>query len=210
MTELTIDWTSHAAAKYACEAWHYTGRVPVGKAVRVGVWESKRFIGVVVFSRGPSDRLGGPYGLSITEVCELSRVALDDHEAPVTQIVSEALRRLRTHCPGMRLVVSFADPGRGHVGTIYQAGNWTYLGRSAPTRAFVDPDGRVRHERNVSASGFKSMFGRTTLVPPKEVCTTINLPGKHRYVMPLDRSMRKRIRPLALPYPKADEEIGVE
>lgn len=30
----------------------------------------------------------------------------------------------------------------------------------------------------------------------------ITVPGKHKYVMPLDDDMRKRIAPLAKPYPK--------
>jgi hypothetical protein len=203
MSGFRLDWASHAAARYACEAWHYSGRIPPGTAVRIGVWEHARFIGVVVFSRGPSSHLGSAVGLGVTQVCELSRIALDIHETPVTQIVSPALRMLREHCPGLRLVVSFADPAQGHVGKIYQAGNWLYLGRSAPSSAFVDPEGRVRHDRSISTSGFTSMFGETRLVPPRETCTEIKLPGKLRYAMPLDKAMRRRLRLLSLPYPES-------
>jgi len=206
MSEFRLDWASHAAAKYACEAWHYTGRIPPGTSVRIGVWEDDRFIGVVVFSRGPSGHLGSAFGLDITQVCELSRIALDDHETPVTQIVSPALRMLRQRCPGLRLVISFADPAQGHVGRIYQAGNWIYLGRTAPSKAHIDPEGRIRHDRNVSASGFKSIFGKTTLVPPRDACTPIELPGKFRYAMPLDKAMRRRLVPRALPYPQPSTE----
>jgi len=201
MSELRLGWASYAAAKYACEAWHYTGRVPPGTSVRVGVWEHERFIGVVVFSRGPSGHLGSAFGLKITQVCELSRIALDCHEAPVTQIVSHAIRMLRSHCPGLRLIVSFADPARGHHGGIYQVGNWIYLGRTAASRRYIDPEGRIRHDRNISTSGFKSIFGRTTLVPPRDICIPIELPGKFRYAMPLDKAMRRQLLPLAQPYP---------
>jgi hypothetical protein len=201
MTDFRLDWVSHDAAKYACETWHYSGRIPPGTAVRVGAWEGGRFIGVVVFSRGPSSSLGSAYGLAITQVCELSRVALDDHETPVTQIVSGALRMLHQRCPGIRLVVSFADPAQGHLGTIYHAGNWTYLGRTAPTRAYIDPDGRLRHERGVSRSGYSSIFGKHTLVPPRDACVAVELPGKFRYGMALDRVMRRRLSALARPYP---------
>jgi hypothetical protein len=205
VSEFRLDWASHDAARYACETWHYSGRVPPGTAVRIGVWEQARFIGVVIFSRGPSADLGTAYGLGVTEVCELSRIALDSHTAWVTQIVSPALRMLRERCPGLRLVVSFADPAHGHVGGIYQAGNWLYLGKTAPSRAYVDPEGRVRHDRNVSTSGFSTIFGKTTLVPPAETCIPINLPGKFRYAMPLDKSMRRRITHLSQPYPKAEQ-----
>jgi len=33
-------------------------------------------------------------------------------------------------------------------------------------------------------------------------------PGKHKYLMPLDRKMRKQIAPLAKPYPKKTEQGG--
>jgi trehalose 6-phosphate synthase/phosphatase len=36
---LKLDWCSHEAAKYACEKWHYSGRVPTSKSARIGVWE---------------------------------------------------------------------------------------------------------------------------------------------------------------------------
>jgi len=32
--------------------------------------------------------------------------------------------------------------------------------------------------------------------------------GKHKYLMPLDRKMRKLIAPLAKPYPKKQELLG--
>src|SRR5262245_61554383 len=156
---LRLDWCSHEAATFACKAWHYSRSMPTPPLVKVGVWERGAFIGCVLFSRGANKSLGTPFGLASTEVCELSRVALRQHDAPVSRIVSVAVKLLRRHCPGLRLLVSFADPEHGHVGAVYQAMNWIYLGETEPSRVFVDGRGRRWHPRMVSASGVKRVYG---------------------------------------------------
>ena len=136
--ELRLDWCGHDAAKYAVEHWHYSECLPAGKIVKVGVWEDSVFIGCVLFSRGANNNLGSPYNLKQIEVAELTRVALNKHTAPVTRIVSIALRFLRLNSPGLRLIISYADPLKGHHGGIYQGGGWIYCGAS-PRTHFLEP-----------------------------------------------------------------------
>lgn len=108
--DLRLDWCSYRAAKWAVEHWHYSKRMPAGKAAIVGVWEFGKFIGCVIFSRGANNHIGNPYGLNQTEVCELTRVALTEHVAPVSRIVGISVRMLKKQSPGLRLIVSYADP----------------------------------------------------------------------------------------------------
>ena len=68
--QLKIDWATHEAAKYACEKWHYSGCLPVGKLVKVGAWEDKKFIGVVLFGRGANYNMVKGYGLGQDQGCE--------------------------------------------------------------------------------------------------------------------------------------------
>ena len=137
MSRLRVDWCSNEAATYAVKRWHYSRRMPVIKTVRLGVWWDDEFKGAVIFSR-PCRNQHLMFGLRPEEVCELGRVALDGHEGfHVTAVVSRALKKLRERCPRLRLVVSFADPAEGHLGRIYQAGNWIYTGTSAPARMLV-------------------------------------------------------------------------
>jgi hypothetical protein len=119
---LKIDWATHEAAKYACENWHYTKTIPVFKLVKIGVWENKKFIGVVLFGLGASATLSNQFNLDRTEVCELVRVALDKHQSQVSRIIRLALVFLKKRCPKIKVVVSFADMNQGHHGGIYQAG----------------------------------------------------------------------------------------
>jgi hypothetical protein len=201
--ELRIDWATAEAARYACLNWHYSRCVPVFKAVRIGVWEGGKFIGVVLFGQGATPEIGSPYGLKQTEICELTRVALTNHASPVSRIVALALRFLRKQSPGLRLVVSFADASQGHHGGIYQAGGWVYVGGSQTHGYFVN--GSVVHPKTLHSrygKGGQSIPWLRANVDPR--AERIVSGFKHRYLMPLDDAMRKQIEPLRKPYPKRE------
>ena len=187
---LKIDWATHEAAKFACEKWHYSQCLPAGKLVKVGVWENGKFIGVVLFSRGANNNLGSPYDLLQIEVCELTRIAMTKHVSPVSRIVSIAIRFLLKNSPGLRLIVSYADPMQGHHGGVYQAGGWVYTGASQAQREVMH-NGKVMHKRTANA-----LFGTIKGMEKSPVM------WKHKYLMPLDNEMRAKIAPLAKPYPK--------
>lgn len=203
---LRLDWATAEATAFACKRWHYSRCVPVFKCVRIGVWEADRFIGVVLFGQGATPEIGSPYGLEGTEVCELTRIALDTHRAPVSRIVRIALAFLHKHCPGIRLVVSFADQGQGHRGGIYQAGNWTYAG-GMKTHAYI-VNGVQVHPKTLHSrygKGGQSIPWLREHIDPNASRVTVGF--KHRYLMPLDEDMRARIQPLSLPYPKREPAV---
>lgn len=196
---LHLDYCSHKAAEYAVMHWHYSGRMPVGKTVKIGVWEDNRFIGSVIFAQGNTPTLGAAYGLGMTECCELVRVALDAHTSPVSRIVSIALRLLCRAAPKLRLVVSFADPAQGHHGGIYQAGNWVYSGDSEPSWQWFH-EGRWKHNREITSGA----FGGSRKVHDYSSLPKRQTLGKRRYLYPLDAAMRKQIEPLRKPYPERE------
>lgn len=202
MTTLTVDWATHKAAAHACLNWHYAKAVPVGKLVKVGAWEDGRFIGVVIFSRGANNHIGQPYGLQQDQVCELTRVALRDHVSPVSQILAKAIKFLATVCPGLRLIVSYADKDQNHHGGIYQATNWIYEGLfGVGTLGAFIVKGKKVHPRSVAAKGVKQSIEavRQQLDPNAQEFKTS---GKHKYLMPLDKKMKKSLLPRHKPYPK--------
>lgn len=189
--ELKLDWCSRDAAKYAAEHWHYSRSLSSAKNVYIGVWENAQFIGVVVFGIGAGNATNGQrFGLSRTcEMAELTRVALRNHEAPVSRIVAIAIRMLKKQSPGLRLLISMADPRQGHHGGIYQAGGWIYTGRTKPDVEYFLNGKWMHHRTATSAGSAKGLKSRP-------------LPPKYRYLMPLDAEMRAQIAPLAKPYPK--------
>jgi len=200
--DLRIDWATHQAAKYACENWHYSGSIPVPPLVKVGVWEHGKFIGVVIFSRGANNNLLKPFGLKQTEGCELTRIAMTKHDAPVSRVVRLAVQFLKRNSNELRLIVSFADPSEGHHGGVYQAGNWIYTGTQQPSIEWLTPNGTRIHGRMVKKQGWTTVQGKRRKTFTPDQCTPIERPGKHRYLMPLDAEMRESILPLSKPYPK--------
>lgn len=186
---LHLGYVSHSAARFACEHWHYSRCLPSGKLVKIGVWENGKFIGVVIFSRGSSPWLLKRYALNQSDGCELTRIALTNHKAPVSRILRISVMLFRKLCPGIRLIVSFADPEEGHAGGIYKAAGWIYTGKSASTIEYF-LRGKWRHVR-----GGYYTHTRTTRTRTRR--------GKHRYLLPLDEKIREFALKLAMPYPRA-------
>lgn len=149
-----------------------------------------------------------------------------------TFFLGRAFEHLRRE--GFAGVVSYSDPtprpardGRiifpGHVGTIYQAHNGIFTGRSKPETKWLLPDGTMFESRsgNKVGAGHRGRryagatlvrFGAPELAPGEDpkawlatwkraICRPLKHPGNYRYLWTLDRSGR-RFMPPTLPYPK--------
>jgi hypothetical protein len=206
---LRLDWCSHEAAKWACEHWHYSRCVPNQKTVKVGVWEDGRFVGCVLYGDGANNRMFEPYGLDYTQGCELVRIALTNHQTRVSRIVRISLGFLRQRCPGIRLVISFADPEHGHIGAIYQASNWLYAGMTDPKDEYV-VNGVRMHGRALrstrSTHRLRKLPTRNVMDWARQVLDPnirrVGGSSKHRYLYALDPTLRTQLQPLAKPYPR--------
>jgi hypothetical protein len=167
--------------------------------VKIGVWENSKFIGCVLFNYGANPNLYKPYNLKQIECCELTRVALKKHKSEVTKIISIAIKMLKKQSPKLRLIVSFADSNQNHLGIIYQAGNWVYSGIAKSTPQYL-VGGRWIHQRQLGSLGYSAKGVRFPKRKPLD---------KYRYLMPLDKEMRKQIEPLRKPYPKRIESAVI-
>jgi hypothetical protein len=145
--------------------------------------------------------------LEPTEGAELIRIALTNRDTPVSRILSISVKLLKKHCPGLRLLISFADPAQGHHGGVYQAAGWVYTGQSNSSHGYKDKTGRVWHERMVSERGWNYVYGEKQKVVKPSECEKTDLPGKHRYLLPLDDAMAEQIEELRRPYPKRTDAV---
>lgn len=119
---------SQKAVRYACLHFHYAKAVPVNTLGYNVYNDNDEWCGVVLFGSGSNNNIGNEYKLKQGQVFELVRVALNGKQSCTSQCVALALKALHKDCPLCRLVVSYADCDQNHLGTIYQATNWFYVG----------------------------------------------------------------------------------
>ena len=208
-SQLRLDWCNFKAALYACKHWHYSGAIPATKRASLGVWEEGRFIGAIIFTLGAGSSTDGrAFGLSRAfEMAELQRVTLREHQTSVSRMLSIAVRMLRKQSPGLKLLVSYADPVQGHHGGIYQAAGWVYVGRSSKSRVYIAKDGKRYTNRVISSRGYTTHHGRFRMDPvPWNELTKMISPGKHKYLLPLDPAIRPVIEAMAQAYPRRPKD----
>jgi hypothetical protein len=111
-------------------------------------------------------------------VCwELSRLWIDD-AVPAnaeTWLIAQAVRDIKSNHPDVQCLVSYADSGQGHRGTIYRAAGWAYDG-------MTDSDRKTPRFDLVSVATGKK-YGRASHVPPGEEVTRLRRTPKHRYIL---------------------------
>jgi hypothetical protein len=180
--------------------------MPSGRLVCVGAWEDDRFIGCVIFGRGASSEIHSPFGLEQSQVCELCRVALGPHQAPTSKVVALAVRLLRKQSPGLRAIVSYADPEHGHLGTLYQACGWLYLGQTH-RESLIRLHGRLVHPRTVT-SRYRTRAMDWLRAHVAADAGHVRTAAKFRYCLPLDAAMREQVQARVQPYPKRPKVAG--
>ena len=204
--ELKLDWCSYTAAKYAVEHWHYSRRMPRNKLARIGVWEDGTFVGAVIYGVGAGNSTDGRrFGLARQfEMAELVRVALRERRSPTSRILAISLRMIRREYPQLRLITSFADEGEGHIGTIYQASGWLYLGRKTESNAYYIINGKKEFPRTLydRYGGQSIPWIREHLDSSARRCAAI----RYHYVYPLDSVLQHRIACMTQPYPKRPKD----
>jgi hypothetical protein len=178
---------------------HYLHRRPPCETA-FGMFHGQKLVGVVCYGTPSSAPLrSGICGKDeANNVTELTRLWISDEVGKNAESI--LIGRTLPMC-GKEIVVSFADPSAGHVGTVYQATNWIYTGLSAKRTNWTF-DGNAKHGQTVAdkytAEQARSLPG-FRLEPRQQ---------KHRYIYFNTRSKRRK-RELAqllayrvLPYPK--------
>lgn len=205
---------STKAVRYACMHFHYAKSVPVNTLGYNVYNDNDEWCGVVLFGSGANNYIGNEYKLKQGQVFELVRVALNGKQSCTSQAVSMALKALHNDCPLCRLVVSYADCDQNHLGTIYQATNWLYVGTMMQNEHDSSwlINGKRYHGRIISdwVRNRGGLQGLTRLQFLQKYYDANAKPyitkGKRKYLMPLDKAMRRQIEPMRKPYPKDDAD----
>ena len=206
---ITVRLVPVSAARPYVASFHYSRTMPdATMEVFRGDFPDGSLAGFVVFgvgvSRGQYTRLLPD--LQDGEYRELTRLWSPDGLPRNTEsrLIAASVRRLPT---SVRLIVSYADPSRGHLGTIYQAASWVYLGMTTPGARLVDASGQEVHQKLMSVYRMRhpAKYGTATNaeIAEAEGLTFIDNPAKHRYAIARRREDREMLAEAAQPYPRA-------
>src|SRR3990167_3158471 len=142
---------SRLAVEHALKKFHYAKTI-VNSQIAFSVFNDKdEFCGVICYGTGGGPHIGKVFDLVAGRWIELQRVALNGLHGSTSQAIGISLRLLKKYKPCVKLVVSYADIGQGHKGTVYQATNWYYLGIFAKgVKKYFDPvRNKYVHQRGI-------------------------------------------------------------
>lgn len=196
---------SGKAIRFACTHFHYSKKVP---QIRLGYSvfnDAGEWCGVVLFSNGANPNISSEFGLVQGEVVELVRMALNGKQPFTSQVLSMALKQLRKDAPAVRVVVSYADRNENHIGTIYQATNWYYVGESSNEKGIL-LNGKITHRRSITKKYGHSGIDwlRNNIDPKAELLKGLT---KIKYVFPLNKLETKKLKEMSKPYPKKEAKV---
>ena len=126
------------------KANHYSKTCPPGMHAFGADFEG-RLVGASLFRKPSLPKTSFAYMVDL----ELSRLVMLDEAGKNSEsrFIGFSLRWLRANTSA-RAVISFADPRFGHVGTVYRASNWEFLGKEQGhgTRRII-VDGEELHSK---------------------------------------------------------------
>lgn len=195
---ITLKRATTEAVKYACLNFHYAKRVPASRYA-YNVYSDGEWCGVVIYGPGASPYLATSNGFETGEILELVRVALNGKQPFTSEAVAKTLRQVHKDAPQVKAIISFADMDEGHVGTIYQATNWVYLGiggKRADGNFIVN--GKKYHNKTI----WEKHLTHADLAKIDPNFKMIRANGKRKYIYVFDKELRKEWQKKALPYPK--------
>jgi hypothetical protein len=194
------EWLGTVGRPLACY-----GLLSPRKRIDVHNVQGEELLGAVCFSVGPGSNSHDVCGPENKEkaVC-LSRGACV-HWAPknaASFLIRGAIKQAHLD-HGWQIFFAYSDEQAGEIGTVYQASNWNYIGRSAGgnMEKFVSPDGSL----TLSSRAMRARTGKTKKEAVLAGWTPIQEARKHKYVWFEGRwapLLRKACRFPFLPYPK--------
>jgi hypothetical protein len=199
---MKLETATYECTKYAIMNFHYSKTMPPCGCSFSVFNNNNEWCGVIVYSQGASNRIASPFNMVQGQVIELVRVALNGKQESTSKAISISLILLTKLNPLVKIVVSYADTGQNHYGTIYQATNWIYIGVSkGSNKSYINKStGRKYHNRNVSNNGLKD--NNRKRCQKVNDCIEIMGTDKHKYIYPIDKKAIGLCNSFKIPYPK--------
>jgi adenine modification enzyme len=190
---------------------HYSGVMPDATQEAFGAFNDQgALVAAVAFGTGGNSKSLSAIipGHNTKNGRELIRVWVHP-EAPTntaSYVISKAIKQLPKE---VTLIVTYADSGQKHLGIIYQALNFFYLGMTAQGTRYIDATGVEVTSRlaNVYRKTHPLKYGNKTLNEIRQELnwTPVISHPKHRYAIGAGehkKAINKILGSKSLPYPK--------
>ena len=185
------------AIRYACTNFHYSRSVPTIQYAYNVYNDRDEWCGVILFGGGANNNLAKSFNLRNGEILELERVALNGKQECTSKAVAIALRLLHKENPIVKMIVSYADHRQKHVGTIYQATNWLYLGIVHTSDTQYLYKGKWTHERTINSKKNRDELKRT--LPQRKNA------NKFKYIYIYDKTLIEKYKNISKEYPREQD-----
>lgn len=203
---------TNTARSYIAEN-HYTKSCALGR-ISYGYFEDNELKGAIVFSQPAGKFVASGIWDKGTQrnTLEFIRMFLDDSAViKESQFIGQVIKELRKDMPEVKILVTYADSQAGHVGYIYQATNWIYIGTASDERKIFIDGVRV-HRRMLNSKYGTSSLPRLNEILAKEGKTltySAERYEKHKYIYLLPKGkerdqLLKELKVQSKPYPKGD------
>lgn len=196
--DYTIERITNKMAQEVVIAKHYLHRSAPAMS-SFGLFQGMHLAGVIIFGKPASPSLcKGVCGSDeSSRVLELTRLWIEDGTPKNAEsfLIGNAIKQLPIEYD---ILVSYAEIGAGHVGTVYQATNWIYTGMSDRHVEWRLDGESSKHSRHIfdehgGVNGAKKFYG--------ERLQKHERPRKHRYVMLRGSKSRRKELTRKLKYP---------
>ena len=120
--------------KQFIEKWHYSKSINgIMSSYCFKLMNNNEIIGGMIFGKLGMANAWKKYAENAEDVIELRRLCCIDDTPKNTEsfFIGACLRWLKKNTK-LKIVVSYADPEYGHSGIIYQASNFTMIGKTSP------------------------------------------------------------------------------
>ena len=132
--QLRFEIISSRTATVAYRRWHYLSDTPFLSQINFGAYFNGRLEGAISFGTPNATELNGYWDRSTQfgwhEIKRLVMSPVCPHNSE-SRMIGKTISMLRKRCVTLG-IVTYADTSQGHVGTIYKASGFKYLGLTDP------------------------------------------------------------------------------
>jgi hypothetical protein len=150
MINYTVKLVTRNEVRDFIEHWHYSKSINgLMISYSFGLYDDDVLIGAAVFGKLAMANTWKKYGKCETDVIELRRLCLIDNTKKFSEsyFISRCIKWLKQNTK-IKIIVSYADPEYGHLGIIYQASNFTLIGKSSPGKVILW-NGKKYHDKAI-------------------------------------------------------------